>query len=101
VLPRGVTSIITDPHEIANVKGIEGIKFMMENSIRTPLDAYFVLPSCVPSTPFENSGAVLKANDLKDLVKDPMVVGLGELMDYPGVINYDEDVLDKLVMAND
>lgn len=101
VLPRGVTSIIADPHEIANVKGIAGIKFMMENSLRTPLDAYFVLPSCVPATPFENSGAVLKAEDLAELKDEDMVVGLGELMDYPGVIDYREEVLDKLVMAKD
>lgn len=99
VLPRGVTSIITDPHEIGNVKGIEGIEFMMENALRTPLDAYFVLPSCVPATPFENAGAVLKAKDLEKLTSDENVVGLGELMDYPGVISYDDDVLDKLVMA--
>lgn len=101
IIPRGVTSIITDPHEIANVKGIEGINFMMENSLRTPLDAYFVLPSCVPATPFENSGANLKAQDLEELKNDAMVVGLGELMDYPGVLNYNEDILDKLVMAKD
>lgn len=101
VMPRGVTSIITDPHEIANVKGIDGIKFMMKNSLNTPLDAYFVLPSCVPSTPFENSGAVLKASDLEELKDEEMVVGLGELMDYEGVISYNNDVLDKLVMARD
>lgn len=101
IMPRGVTSIIADPHEIANVKGIDGINFMMENSMRTPLDAYFVLPSCVPSTPFENSGAVLKAKDLEELKMDKMVVGLGEVMDYPGVINYNDEVLDKLAMAKD
>ena len=101
IMPRGVTSIITDPHEIANVKGIEGIKFMMENSIRTPLDAYFVLPSCVPATPLENSGAVLKAKDLEELIVEDMVIGLAEMMDYPGVINYNEDILDKLILAKD
>lgn len=101
IMPRGVTSIITDPHEIANVKGIEGIKFMMEDSIKTPLDAYFVLPSCVPATPLENSGAILKAKDLEELIGEDMVIGLAEMMDYPGVINYNNDVLDKLILAKD
>lgn len=100
IVPRGVTTIVTDPHEIANVKGLDGIKFMIEDSKKTSLDAYFVLPSCVPSTPFENSGAILYAKDLEKLMDDPQVIGLGEMMDYTGVINYDKDVLDKLILGS-
>lgn len=99
VIPRGVTSVVTDPHEIGNVKGIDGIKFMIEDSKNTPLDAYFVLPSCVPATPFENSGAILEAEDLKDLMDMTQVIGLGEMMNYPGVLNYDDKVLDKLILG--
>lgn len=100
IVPRGVTSIVTDPHEIGNVKGIEGIKFMIEDSKNTPLDAYFVLPSCVPATPFENSGATLEAETLEVLMDESQVIGLGEMMNYPGVINYDDKVLDKLLLGS-
>lgn len=96
IVPRGVTTIIADPHEIANVKGLDGIKYILESSKELPLDVYIMLPSCVPSTPFENSGAVLKAEDLQELINQPRVLGLGEMMNYPGVINGDQEVLDKL-----
>ena len=101
VLPRGVTSIITDPHEIANIKGLDGIRYMIEDSKKTPLDAYFVLPSCVPATPFENSGAILDAEKLRGLIDGKQIIGLGEMMDYPGVINYSDDVLDKLIIGRE
>lgn len=101
ILPRGVTTIIADPHEIANVKGIEGIKYIIDESANLPLDVYVMLPSCVPATPFENSGAVLLAEDLEELIEHERVLGLGEMMNYPGVINGDKDVLDKFNMAKD
>ena len=101
IVPRGTTTIIADPHEIANVKGLDGIRYTIEDSRNIPLDVFIVLPSCVPATPFENSGAVLKAEDLKELITHERVLGLGELMNFPGVINCDEDVLDKIVMAGD
>ena len=101
VLPRGVTSIVADPHEIANIKGLDGIRYMIEDSKKTPLDAYFVLPSCVPATPFENSGAVLDAEKLRGLIDGKQIIGLGEMMDYPGVINYSDDVLDKLIIGSE
>ena len=66
IVPRGVTTIIADPHEIANVKGLDGIKYILEESEGLPLDVYVMLPSCVPATSFENSGAVLEAEDLKN-----------------------------------
>lgn len=100
IIPRGVTSIVADPHEIANVRGIEGIKFMIDDSKNTPLDVYFVLPSCVPATSFENSGAILDADDLRELMNDENVIGLGEMMNYPGVLTLDDKVLDKLVLGS-
>ena len=99
ILPRGTTTIIADPHEIANVKGIEGIEYILNESENLPLDIYVMLPSCVPATPFENTGAVLEAKDLKELLDETKVLGLGEMMNYPGVINADKNVLEKLVMA--
>ena len=96
IVPRGVTTIIADPHEIANVRGLDGIKYILDSSEGLPLDVYMMLPSCVPATPFENSGAVLKAEDLEELIDHPRVLGLGEMMNYPGVINGDSEVLKKL-----
>ncbi|WP_025640641.1 adenine deaminase [Schnuerera ultunensis] len=101
ILPRGVTAVVTDPHEIANVKGIEGIKYMLDESQDLPLDVYVMLPSCVPSTPFENAGAVLEAEDLEKLMNEERVLGLGEMMNYPGVIGGDEKVLKKLDLFQD
>ena len=85
VLPRGVTSVITDPHEIANVKGIDGIRYMLEESQDLPLDVYVMLPSCVPSTPFENAGAILEAEDLEELMRKKGF-RFREMMNYPGVL---------------
>lgn len=100
IVPRGVTSIIADPHEIANVKGIDGIKYIIQDSENIPLDVYIMLPSCVPSTNFENSGATLEAKDLEELLTEESVLGLGEMMNYPGVISADEKILDKLILRD-
>ncbi|MCA0969792.1 adenine deaminase [Halobacillus litoralis] len=99
VLPHGVTTVITDPHEIANVSGREGIQFMMDEAKKTELDIYFMLPSCVPSTPLENAGAVLKASDLEPFYNEDNVIGLAEVMNYPGLRDGDEDLLTKIVHA--
>lgn len=99
VMPRGTTTIIADPHEIANVKGIAGIKYIIEGSENIPLDIFIMLPSCVPSTPFENSGSVLKAEDLLELINHPKVLGLGELMDFPSVITCEKNIINKVVLA--
>lgn len=101
VVPRGVTTIIADPHEIANVKGIDGIRYIIEDSKNVPLDVHIMLPSCVPATNFENAGAVLEAEDLKELLDEESVIGLGEMMNYPGVISAEEKILDKLTLFND
>lgn len=98
-LPCGVTTVITDPHEIANVCGTAGIKFMLEATEDIPLNAYIMLPSCVPATDFEDSGAVLTAEDLQPFLQHPRVLGLAEVMNAPGVLMQDEKVMAKLDMA--
>ena len=98
-LLHGITSLIADPHEIANVLGQAGIKFMIDSAQNIPFDFYFMLPSCVPSTPFENSGAVLTSSDLKDFYSNSKVLGLAEVMDYPSVANCNDDMINKLYDA--
>lgn len=99
VLPQGTTTVVADPHEIANVSGLDGIRYMIAAAAEAPLDVFFMLPSCVPSTSFENAGAVLDAGALSSLIDDPAVLGLGEMMDYPALLSGDRGVLDKLEMA--
>ena len=99
VVPTGTTTVIADPHEIANVTGIAGIEYMLEATESLPLNAYFMLPSCVPATHLENSGAKLLADDLTGLIGHPRVLGLGEMMNYPGVLAGDQSVLEKLQLA--
>jgi adenine deaminase len=96
VVPRGVTTVVTDPHEIANVLGLAGIRFMLEQSEGIPLDVLVNAPSCVPATHLETSGAGLEAADLATLIGHPRVLGLAEVMNYPGVIAGSEEVLAKL-----
>ncbi len=99
VLPHGVTSIIADPHEIANVSGEEGVQFMIDASRNIPLDVYVGMPSCVPATPFENAGATLKAKDIRSFYDHERVIGLGEIMDFPAVFHGEGEMLDKLLEA--
>jgi adenine deaminase len=96
VLMRGTTAIMADPHEIANVLGIEGVRFMLEASRGLPVDFYFLLPSCVPATDLETSGASLSAADLKPFRRMKRVLGLAELMNYPGVLYGIDPVVEKL-----
>ncbi len=98
VIKHGTTAIIADPHEIANVSGINGIKFLLNASAGLPVDIYFMLPSCVPATSLETSGAVLTAGDLKPLRRYKRVIGLAEMMNYPGLLSGNTDVLEKLVL---
>ncbi|KAF1680981.1 MULTISPECIES: adenine deaminase [Bacillus] len=99
VLPHGVTTVITDPHEIANVSGEKGIAFMIEQARKTPLNIHFMLPSSVPAASFERSGAVLKAADLKPFYEEEEVLGLAEVMDYVSVQQAEEDMIQKLLDA--
>ncbi len=96
VTVHGTTAVMTDPHEIANVCGTSGIDFMMEESLGLPLDIYFLLPSCVPSSFFDEGGAVLEASDLSPYYSNEKVLGLAELMNYPGTVSADEKILDKI-----
>ena len=95
----GVTSVVCDPHEIANVEGIKGIEFMIDNASKVPFNFYFAAPSCVPSTSFETSGSSLNSSDIEYLLKKDEIVALGEMMNFVGVVNGDEEVLRKLEMA--
>ncbi|WP_254505774.1 adenine deaminase [Bacillus altitudinis] len=99
VVPHGVTTVVTDPHEIANVSGVAGIRFMLEEARKAALNIYFMLPSCVPAVSFERSGATLKAKDLKPLYQEKEVLGLAEVMDYVAVEQAEEDMLQKLLDA--
>lgn len=96
VVPHGTTSVIIDPHEIANVLGVEGIEYMLEASKYTPFSVFVMVPSCVPATHLETNGGVLRWSDLIPFKNDPWVIGLGEMMNYPGVLLRDQEVLDKL-----
>ena len=101
VLPHGTTTVVADPHEIANVLGYEGIRYMMDSSKYNPLNVYFMLSSCVPATPLETTGSELRAFDLFPFLREKWVLGLGEMMNYPGVLDADSDVLDKLKIVSD
>lgn len=99
LVPHGTTTIIADPHEIVNVCGMNGMNYMLEAAKRTKLDIKYMLPSCVPATPFENAGAVIDSVIMQEAIKDKHIIGLGEFMDYPGVTNANDEVLDKLLVA--
>ncbi|ELK47557.1 adenine deaminase [Halobacillus sp. BAB-2008] len=96
VLPHGVTTIVTDPHEVANVCGNRGIQFMLDQAKDTCMDMHFMLPSCVPATPFENAGARLMDEDLRPYYDHPQVLGLAEVMDYPSLRSAAPDLIGKL-----
>ena len=96
VVPLGTTSVVADPHEIANVLGYEGIRYMMDSSKFNPLNVFFMLSSCVPSTKLETTGSELRAFDIFPFLREKWVLGLGEMMNYQGVLAADPDVLDKL-----
>ncbi|MBN1543465.1 adenine deaminase [candidate division KSB1 bacterium] len=100
VVPLGTTSVITDPHEIANVLGYEGIRYMMESSKYNPLNVFFMLSSCVPSSPLETAGSELRAFDLFPFFREKWVVGLAEMMNYPGLLAGDAAVLDKIKIVS-
>lgn len=99
LVPHGGTTIIADPHEIVNVCGIKGLDYMMQAAENTALDIKFMLPSCVPATPFENAGAVIDAADMEEPIDRENILGLGEFMNFPGVVAADDGVLDKLMVA--
>lgn len=99
VLPHGTTAVVTDPHEIANVAGTQGIDYMLKVTEDLELDVYFMLPSCVPAAALEESGAVLEADELKPYYSHPRVLGLAEMMNSYGTVRADESILRKLLDA--
>jgi adenine deaminase len=99
VVPRGTTTVVADPHEIANVWGEAGIAYMMASSKEVPLNVFIMLPSCVPATNLETAGAAMGADALAGLMKEDGVLGLAEVMNYPGVIFRDPEVMKKLALA--
>jgi len=96
VLPHGTTSVVIDPHEIANVLGFDGIRYMLESSKRNPFSVYVMVPSCVPATEMETSGARILPSDLALLLKENWVLGVGEMMNYPGVLFREPSVMAKV-----
>ena len=96
VVPRGTLAVVTDLHEIANVCGSEGIKFVTDLARKLPLDMLFMAPSCVPATHLETSGARISSKEVKKILAHPKIIGLGEMMNFPGVVSGDEEVLKKI-----
>lgn len=101
VVPHGTTSIIADPHEIANVLGTEGISFLLDQSENAFLHIYIMMPSCVPCSSFEHSGCTLLAKDMEKLSKNKRIIGLGEVMDYVSLTTADEDMMNKIDLFKD
>ena len=98
-LTHGTVATVSDPHEIANVLGVKGVEFMIENGLKVPLKFSFGAPSCVPATSFETAGAVIDSDDIKKLLENPNIKYLAEMMNYPGVIYDDDEVLKKMEWA--
>ena len=99
VLPHGTTLVVTDPHEIANVMGTDGIEYMLQATEDLPVDVRFMLPSCVPATPLDESGAILDYRAIDSFYDHPRVQGLAEMMNFVGAINGDEQTVEKIVAA--
>lgn len=99
VVPRGTTAVIADPHEVANVLGLDGVRYMLRASQDLPLDCYFMASSCVPATGLETAGASLGLEAIGALLEEDRILGLAEVMDYPGVIQGSRDILEKIALA--
>ena len=96
---HGTIATISDPHEIANVCGMEGVYYMIENSKNAPVNIFYGAPSCVPATNFETAGAVINSKDITQLMNDPNIWYLSEVMNYPGVLNNDPELMAKIQAA--
>ena len=99
VIPHGTTTVITDPHEITNVMGTDGIDYMLAATEGLPMDTLFMIPSCVPASPLDESGANLDYRDIDSFFEHPRVLGLAEMMNYPGIISADSDTVAKIVAS--
>jgi adenine deaminase len=100
VVPRGTTTVVTDPHEIANVAGVEGVKWLLDAAEGLPLDVFVMAPSCVPASGFESPCGPLGPDDMREILRHPRAIGVAEMMNFPGVIAGDPDVLARLVAAH-
>lgn len=100
VVPKGVSSVVSDLHEITNVAGLKGIEFYLEQIRTLPFDLFLMAPSCVPASPWSTSGAHISEEEIKKLYELPKVIGLGEMMNYVGVVNADEEVLTKIEISD-
>jgi len=98
VVPRGTTSVAADPHEIVNVLGYDGMNYMLRSSENLPLDVYLTVPSCVPATHFDSAGAALFASDMHQFAREDRVLGLGEVMNFPGVLTAETTLMDKIAL---
>ena len=99
VVPRGTSAIVTDLHEIANVRGLEGMRYVLDCARRLPLDLFLMAPSCVPATHLETSGANIRPEDIRQVLRWKETIGLGEVMNFPGVINGDATALRKIALS--
>ena len=99
VLPRGTTTIICDPHEIANVMGLEGIRYILDSSKNIPLNLFVTVPSCVPATHLETSGAIISPAEIEELFRWDRIIGLAEMMNVPGVLRGNLNELEKILIA--
>ncbi len=99
VHPYGTTAVVCDPHEIANVAGLEGISYLLEETEGLPVSVFVMVPSCVPATHLETSGAKIGQRDIQTLYQHPRIIGLAEMMNYPGVLAGDEGIVDKIISA--
>lgn len=100
-VPRGTTAVVADPHEIVNVLGYDGMSYMLRSSEGLPLDVYITVPSCVPATDFDTAGAALFASDMHQFVREKRVLGLGEVMNFPGVLASETTLMEKLALFAD
>ena len=100
VAPHGTCAVITDPHEIANVCGTAGIDYMLEATTDLPIDVYFMVPSCVPASPFDENGYTIAADQIRDYMSNARVLGLAEMMNYPGVLASDPETMSKIAVAH-
>jgi len=99
ILQRGSTAVVIDPHEIANVLGLDGIRYVLHSISQIPLDVFIMLPSCVPATPLETSGSSITHRELNYMIQEECVAGIGEMMNFPAVINGDEEVHQRIAAA--
>ena len=99
VVPRGTTTVVTDPHEIANVAGVEGVKWLLDAAGGLPLDVFVMAPSCVPASGFESPAGPLGPDDMREILRHPRAIGVAEMMNFPGVISGDPAELAKLALA--